>query len=156
MTKPTQLSHLLLIASAAAMAGCSSPDSQAPVANAPVADRTPVQAATPAPAPAATTATSDVSRERVLRAITCQIVLSQALGTKMANADTGLPADLESRLKVSAAARWDTFAVEHAPAAGVTDEDRLALIVSFNQLSPTAEERQHTVDTVRDCLDNDP
>ncbi|MEO7013525.1 MAG: hypothetical protein ABI127_04395 [Dokdonella sp.] len=154
MNEPTKLSRLLLFSLAVALAGCGNSDPQQPTATAPTADSKPVQTATPAPA--AKAATSDVSRERVLRAITCQNVLSQAIGTKMANADTGLPPDLEARLKVSAAAPWDTFAVEHAPAAGIKNEDRPALIVSLNKPSRTAEDRQHTVDIVRDCLDNEP
>ena len=151
MTEPTQLSRLLVISLAVVLAGCGSPDSQVPVATAPSAASKPVEKATQAPA-----AVSGVSRERVLRAMTCQIVLSQAVGIKMANADTGLPADLVDRLKVSAISRWDTFAVEHALAAGATDEDRLALIVSNNKLSSSAEDRERTIDTVRDCLDNEP
>ena len=154
--EPTKLSCLLLISLAAALAGCGSPDSQAPTTAAPSTDSKTVEMASTASTPAAAAAAGDASRERVLRAVTCQIVLSQAVGTKMANADTGLPPDLEARLKVSATTRWDMFAVKHASAAGVTDEDRFALIQSHNTVSATEEDRQHTIDTVRDCLDNEP
>ncbi len=158
MIEPTKLSCLLLISLAAALAGCGSPDSQAPTTAAPSTDSKTVEMGSTAstPAAAAAAASGDASRERVLRAVTCQIVLSQAVGTKMVNADTGLPPDLEARLKVSATTRWDVFAVKHALAAGVTDEDRFALIQSHNALVATDEDRQHTIDTVRDCLDNEP
>ena len=154
VTEPTKLSRLLLISLAVALAGCGTPDPQQPTGTAATPDSKPAQIA--ASVTSTKAVTSEVTRERALRAVTCQIVLGQAIGTKMANADTGLPPDLESRLKASAAARWDTFAVEHAPAAGVNDEDRLALIVSLNKASPTVEDRQHSTDTVRDCLDNEP
>ena len=156
VTEQTKLSRLLLISLVAALAGCGSSDSQVPAATATPSSSKPVQAATASPAPAATAEKEVVSRERVLRAMTCQIVLGQAVGTKMANADTGLPPDLVERLKASSITRWDTFAVEHAQSAGVQDEDRMALIVSLSKLSSSAEDRQQTIDTVRDCLDGEP
>lgn len=156
MTELTRLSRLLLITLAAVMAGCSNPDSQTPAAGTPSSETKPVKAVAHPPPPAAAAAAGNVSRERVLRAMTCQIVLGQMVGTKMTNADTGLPPDLAERLKASAISRWDSFALEHAQAAGVQDQERLALIVSLNKPSSTAEDRQHTVDTVRDCLDNEP
>jgi hypothetical protein len=137
---------------AAAMAGCSSSGNQAPVASSPQ----PAAAIDQQSAASATAPVEDVSRERVLRAIKCQIALGQSVGVKMANAETGLPPDLVSRLKASAIARWQKFAEAHAQAAGVQDNDRAAIVAQLDKLSPTTEDRQDNVDTVRDCLDNEP
>lgn len=141
---------------AAALGGCSSPDSQSPVETVPTVSSNPGGMATSSADSIAVATTSDVSRERVLRAMTCQIVLAQMVGTKMSNASTGLPADLEVRIKASAVTPWEKFALEHAQAAGVTDDDRASLIASENKLSSSAEDRAKTVDTVRGCLDNQP
>lgn len=154
MIEPAKLSRVLLIAWASALAGCGGAGPQTPAPSAAPPSSRAADVAAPDYAPAA--ATSPVSRERALRALTCQVVLAQATGVKMANADTGLPADLESRLKIGALTRWDAFAATHAQAAGVGNQDRQAIVASYNALSATAEDRQRHVDTVRDCLDNAP
>lgn len=156
MTKLIALSRCMLIGLAVALAGCGNADSQLPDKATPSAVSNLAETAKPAPAPVAAAAEASISKERVLRAITCHNVLSRAVGVKMANADTGLPPDLADRLKVSALTRWKAFDDAHAQAAGVQDEDRFELIQSLNKPSPTAEDRQHTIDTVRDCLDNEP
>lgn len=153
MIKSLKHSSSLLVVVVAALAGCGSTDNPAPAVDgaAPVAIAEKAPVSTPAPAPI-----ENVSRERVLRAMRCQIVLSQSIGVAMANADTGLPSDLASRLKVSTAARWQKFAEAHAQAAGVQDSDRAAIVTQVNTLSSTEDDRQRTIDAVRDCLDNEP
>jgi hypothetical protein len=143
----------LLVAVVVALTGCGNPDNPTPAISgtSPPATTEQVPVSTPAPAPV-----ENVSRERVLRAMTCQIVLGQSIGVAMANGDTGLPADLSSRLKVSATARWQNFVVAHAQAAGVQDSDHAEIVTQFNTLSSTDDDRQRTVNTVRDCLDNEP
>lgn len=151
MFEPLKFPYFLLlaIAVAVALAGCGDSDNPTSAVSAPISEQAPVS--TPPPA-----LVEDVSRERVLRAMRCQIVLSQNIGVAMANADTGLPPDLASRLKVSAAMRWQEFTDAHVEAAGVQDNDRVAIVNALNTLSPTDEDRQRTIDTVRDCLDGEP
>jgi hypothetical protein len=150
VSKSLKFACFLMVA--AAMAGCSESGNQAPVASSPQ----PADAIDQRAAASATVPVENVSRERVLRAMKCQIVLGQSVGVKMANAETGLPPDLVSRLKASAIARWQKFVQAHAQAAGVQDNDRAAIVAQLDKLSPTAEDRQDSVDAVRDCLDNEP
>ena len=153
-----KLYFIQLVVAASALAGCGSSDSGMSAADAATAAAATghAHATTPVQEAAATTPAETVSRERVLRAMKCQIVLSQnASVAMMNNADTGLPADLAARLKVSAIARWEKFAAANAEAAGVHDSDRAQLVTQLDKLSSTAEDRQHTVEIVRDCLDND-
>ncbi|MGB0132966.1 hypothetical protein [Dokdonella sp.] len=153
MIKTLKHPCFLLVAVAASLAGCGSSDNPASASGAasPNAISEPMPVSTPAPA-----TVEVVSRERVLRAMRCQIVLSQSIGVAMANADTGLPPDLVSRLKVSAVARWQDFTEAHAEAAGVQASDRAEIVVQSNSLSSTDEDRQRTIDIVRDCLDSQP
>lgn len=143
----------LLVAVVVALTGCGNSDNPTPAISGtpPPATTEQVPVSTPAPAPV-----ENVSRERVLRAMTCQIVLSQSIGVAMANGDTGLPPDLASRLKASTAERWQTFVETHAQAAGVQDSERAEIVTQLNTLSSTDADRQRMVDTVRDCLDNEP
>ncbi len=151
MIKP--LKHTCLLLVAAALASCGSSESPSPegrgTSPSVVTEQVPVS--NPAPAP-----TEMVSRERVLRAMRCQILLSQMVGVAMTNADTGLPPDLVSRLKASAVARWQNFADAHAQAAGVQASDHKEIIAELNTLSSSADDRQRSVDNVRDCLDSEP
>ena len=153
MIKSLKYPCFLLVAFSAALAGCGNSENPTPPVSStpPAADTENVPVSTPASVPV-----ESVSRERVLRAMKCQIVLSQSIGVAMTNADTGLPPDLVSRLKASAAARWQTFAETHAQAAGVQDSDRAEIVTQVTTLSSTDDDRQQTVDTVRDCLDNEP
>ncbi len=91
-----------------------------------------------------------------MRALTCEALLGQLVGVAMAQADTGLPPDLSARLKLSAASRWADFADAHADSAGVSQSEREQIILDLSKLSNTDQDREHTVATVRDCLDNAP
>lgn len=143
----------VVAANVAVLAGCGKSDDSTPEVGAAL----PAASAEPMPAAASEPATvEDVSRERVLRAMKCQIVLSQSIGVAMANGDTGLPPELASRLKASTAARWQKFAEAHAQASGVQDSDRAEIVVQLNTLSSTDSDRETNVDIVRDCLDNEP
>lgn len=98
-----------------------------------------------------------ITKERVTKAWTCQIELSSLVGVKIAGADTGLPADLNARLGVSAITPWEDFANAHSAEAGFTDQDREVLVGELFQLkAPTEKEREARVALVRDCLDTQP